>query len=61
MLKCKLCDNELSRRDVRRDGSILCPVCGQVYWKEAVEKALQESSDSQLEYKKKKRWHRSCI
>ena len=40
MITCKLCNTKLTRKNFRRDGSLLCPVCGQVYWKAAVEKAL---------------------
>ena len=45
LISCKLCHTELKKKDFRRDGSVLCPVCGQVYWKEAVEKALRESDN----------------
>ena len=41
MLSCKLCGTRLSRKKIRRDGSLLCPVCGQVYWKKAVDAALR--------------------
>lgn len=40
MITCKLCDTRLEKKNLRRDGSMLCPVCGQIYWKIAVEKAL---------------------
>ena len=40
MITCKLCGTELSTRKVRKDGSILCPECGQIYWKAAVDAAL---------------------
>ena len=40
MLSCKLCGAELDRKKIRRDGSLLCPVCGQIYWKKAVEAAV---------------------
>ena len=40
MITCKLCNTNLTQKNYRRDGSLLCPVCGQVYWKAAVEKAL---------------------
>lgn len=40
MITCKLCNTKLTQKNYRRDGSLLCPVCGQVYWKAAVEKAL---------------------
>lgn len=43
MIICKLCNTKLKKKDFRRDGSVLCPVCGQIYWKEAVEKALRET------------------
>ena len=39
MITCKLCGTELGPRMKRKDGSMLCPVCGQIYWKSAVEKA----------------------
>ena len=29
----------MDRKRIRRDGSLLCPECGQIYWKAAVEKA----------------------
>ena len=29
----------MDRKHIRRDGSLLCPECGQIYWKAAVEKA----------------------
>ena len=45
MITCKLCNTKLKKKDFRRDGSVLCPVCGQIYWKEAVEKALQRSAE----------------
>lgn len=41
MITCKLCNTRLEKKNIRRDGSMLCPVCGQIYWKAAVEKALQ--------------------
>lgn len=40
MITCKLCNTRLEKKNLRRDGSMLCPVCGQIYWKTAVEKAL---------------------
>ena len=40
MITCKLCNTKLTKKNFRRDGSMLCPVCGQIYWKAAVEKAL---------------------
>ena len=42
MLTCKLCRTRLEKKHLRRDGSMLCPVCGQVYWKAAVEKAIKQ-------------------
>ena len=39
MLTCKLCGTRMDRKRIRRDGSLLCPECGQIYWKAAVEKA----------------------
>jgi len=46
MITCKLCNTRLERKHLRRDGSMLCPECGQVYWKAAVEKAMLESADN---------------
>lgn len=40
MITCKLCNTRLEKKNLRRDGSMLCPVCGQIYWKIAVEKAM---------------------
>ncbi len=41
MITCKLCNTALNRNHLRRDGSLLCPVCGQIYWKAAVDKATR--------------------
>ncbi len=41
MITCKLCGTTLDRKHLRRDGSMLCPVCGQIYWKAAVERAFR--------------------
>ena len=46
MITCKLCNTRLEKKHLRRDGSLLCPECGQVYWKAAVEKALREQADT---------------
>ena len=46
MITCKLCNTRLGKKHLRRDGSMLCPECGQVYWKAAVEKALLDQPDS---------------
>lgn len=46
MITCKLCNTELERKHLRRDGSMLCPECGQVYWKAAVEKFFLEHPGS---------------
>ena len=43
MITCRLCNTRLGRKHLRRDGSMLCPECGQIYWKAAVEKALREA------------------
>lgn len=43
MITCKLCGTTLEKRNLRRDGSMLCPVCGQIYWKAAVDRALASS------------------
>ena len=39
MITCKLCNTRLERKNLSRDGSMLCPVCGQIYWKAAGEAA----------------------
>ena len=46
MITCKLCNTRLERKDLRRDGSMLCPECGQIYWKAAVDKAMREQADT---------------
>ena len=46
MITCKLCNTRLEKKHLRRDGSMLCPECGQVYWKAAVEKARREYIDT---------------
>ena len=43
MLTCKLCGTRMDRKHIRRDGSLLCPECGQIYWKAAVEAANTSS------------------
>lgn len=45
MITCKLCNTRLEKKNLRRDGSMLCPVCGQVYWKTAVERAMENTVD----------------
>ena len=45
MLTCKLCGTQLGKKNLRRDGALLCPVCGQIYWKSAVERASQSADD----------------
>ena len=52
MLTCKLCGTELGPKMKRKDGSMLCPTCGQIYWKTAVEKATK-SVDRSEEIKEK--------
>lgn len=47
MLTCKLCGTQLGKKSLRRDGSLLCPVCGQIYWKAAVERAYKSADDSE--------------
>ncbi len=47
MITCKLCKTKLEKKHLRRDGSMLCPVCGQIYWKAAVDKAIRESVDEE--------------
>ena len=34
-----------------RDDNEICPVCGQVYWKAAVEKVLHDPTDSELRHR----------
>jgi len=46
MITCKLCNTRLGKKDLRRDGSMLCPECGQIYWKAAVDKAMREQTDT---------------
>ena len=46
MITCKLCSTELAKKDLRHDGSMICPVCGQVYWQTAIDKAILEQSDT---------------
>ena len=46
MITCKLCNTRLEKKHLRRDGSMLCPECGQIYWKAAVEKAMLEPTDT---------------
>ena len=50
MITCKLCNTRLSHKHLRRDGSLLCPVCGQIYWKAAVEKALLDSCSPEFRH-----------
>jgi len=47
MITCKLCNTRLEKKHLRRDGSMLCPECGQIYWKAAVEKALREPTETE--------------
>lgn len=47
MITCKLCNTRLEKKHLRRDGSMLCPECGQIYWKAAVEKAMREPDDAE--------------
>ena len=44
MITCKLCNTRLEKKDLRRDGSMLCPECGQIYWKAAVDKVMREEA-----------------
>ena len=46
MITCKLCNTRLEKKHLRRDGSMLCPECGQIYFNAAVEKALRETLDT---------------
>lgn len=55
MLTCKVCNTQLTRKNFRRDGSMLCPVCGQIYWKAAVEKALHAPVDREQNLTQEKR------
>ncbi len=45
MITCKLCNTRLEKKNLRRDGSMMCPVCGQVYWKIAVDRAIESVQD----------------
>lgn len=47
MITCKLCNTRLEKKHLRRDGSMLCPECGQIYWKAAVERAMQEPTEGE--------------
>lgn len=47
MITCKLCNTILEKKHLRRDGSMQCPECGQIYWKHAVEKAMREPIDTE--------------
>ena len=51
MITCKLCGTELGPRMKRKDGSMLCPVCGQIYWKAAVDKAAKEDRTEEIKEK----------
>ncbi|MCR5087982.1 MAG: hypothetical protein K6C08_00540 [Oscillospiraceae bacterium] len=44
MLTCKLCRTQLGKAHLRRDGSMQCPNCLQIYWKAAVERAVDEEN-----------------
>lgn len=44
MITCELCNTRLEKKDLRRDGSMLCPECGQIYWKAAVDKVMREEA-----------------
>ena len=56
MITCKLCNTRLEKKDLRRDGSMLCPECGQIYWKAAVEKAMNAAAESaELHYRRDSR------
>lgn len=44
MLTCKLCNTRLGKKHLRRDGSLLCPECGQIYWKAAVDAAISSTT-----------------
>ncbi len=44
MLTCKLCNTRLGKKHLRRDGSMLCPECGQIYWKAAVDAAISSTT-----------------
>ena len=47
MITCKLCGTELEKKNMQRDGSLLCPVCGQIYWKVAVDRAIAKAENRQ--------------
>ena len=51
MLTCKLCGTRMDRKHIRRDGSLLCPECGQIYWKAAVDKATRRGLEQRVEVK----------
>ena len=53
MITCKLCNTSLSRKHLRKDGSMLCPVCGQIYWRIAVERAQAEAEKETQNTEKK--------
>ena len=55
MITCKLCNTRLGKKDLRRDGSMLCPECGQIYWKAAVEKAMNGAESAELQYRHESR------
>jgi uncharacterized Zn finger protein (UPF0148 family) len=55
MITCKLCSTRLEKKDLRRDGSMLCPECGQIYWKAAVDKAMNGADIAEPQYR-----HESC-
>ena len=46
MITCKLCNTRLEKKNLRRDGSMLCPVCGQIYWKAAVDAANTDAANT---------------
>ena len=61
MITCKLCGTHLEKKHLRRDGSMLCPECGQVYWKAAVDKALSLSRPSYSEEEIESRYIRESM
>ena len=55
MITCKLCNTRLGEKDLRRDGSMLCPECGQIYWKAAVDKVMNGTDIAQPQYRHESR------
>ena len=58
MITCKLCNTKLEKKHLRRDGSMLCPVCGQIYWQAAVAKAMRGMEYKHLDAEIKSNYRR---